>query len=81
MIFGSIIPAYPTNRSLLFSYFPGVTAVASLDDVKSAVSKLAIFDDTTFKRRFTLNTNADWSEFTESCQDGGDTSASNLELL
>jgi hypothetical protein len=58
-----------------------VTTVASLDDVKSAISKLAIFDDTTFKRRVTLDTDADWSEFAESCRDDQDTSAYNLELL
>jgi hypothetical protein len=78
---GSITPAYSTDRSLLFSHYPGVCVVSSLEEAKSAVSKLAIFDDTTFQRRVTLETDADWSGFVDSCRDIQDPNAYNLELL
>ncbi len=78
---GSVTPAYSTDRALLTSHYPGVLTVASLEEAKSAISKLAIYDDTTFKRRASLETDADWSDFLESCKDENDSASYNLELL
>lgn len=78
---GSVTPAYSTDRQLLSSHYPGTQTVQTLGEAKTAVSKLAIYDDTTFKRRVTLETEADWSDFLESCRDVGNPTAFNLESL
>jgi hypothetical protein len=78
---GSITPAFSTDRDLLKSHYPDASTVSSIEEAKIAVSKLSIFDDTTFKRRVPLATEADWSDFVSSCHDECDPSSYNLELL
>ena len=78
---GSVTPAYSTDRDLLRSHYPGASTLSSIEEVKTAISKLSIFDDTTFKRRVPLETDADWSNFVSSCCDECDPGSYNLDLL
>eukprot|EP00558_Chaetoceros_sp_UNC1202_P000269 CAMPEP_0197261550 /NCGR_PEP_ID=MMETSP1429-20130617/84602_1 /TAXON_ID=49237 /ORGANISM="Chaetoceros sp., Strain UNC1202" /LENGTH=120 /DNA_ID=CAMNT_0042725821 /DNA_START=221 /DNA_END=583 /DNA_ORIENTATION=+ len=80
---GSITPAYSTDRALLLSHYPDTKTVASLEEAKIAVSKFGIFEDTTFKKRVPLETDADWYNFASSCRDesGSESGAYSLEML
>ena len=76
---GSITPTYSTDRDLLLASYPGGKAVASIDEVKTAVSKLAIFDDATFQRKVPLTTIEEWTEFASTCHDEAEPEKYNLE--
>ena len=78
---GSVTPTYSTDRDVLTSHYPTARTVSSVEEAKVAVSKLAIYDDTTFKLRVPLETDADWSEFINSCRDENDPDSYNLELI
>jgi len=78
---GSITPTYSTDRDVLTSHYPTARTVSSVEEAKTAVSKLAIYDDTTFKQRVPLETDADWSEFISSCRDENAPESYNLELI
>lgn len=66
---GSITPTYSTDRDLLKSLYPDTPSVASMDEAKEAMSKLSIFDHSTFKKRVPLDTIEECSAFMESCRD------------
>jgi hypothetical protein len=76
-----VTPTYSTDRDILQSHYPNSRSVASIAEAKAAVSKLAIFDDSTFKRRVPLVTDADWSDFVGSCQDERNPGHYSLELI
>ena len=78
---GSITPAYSTDRALLLSHYPTTRIVSSLEEAKSAASKLTIFEDTAFKRRVFLLSDEDWLNFLDSCRDESDPNKYSLELL
>jgi hypothetical protein len=78
---GSVTPTYSTDRDVLTSHYPTARTVSSVEEAKVAVSKLAIYDDTTFKLRVPLETDADWSEFVSSCRDEDNPKRYNLELI
>lgn len=67
---GSITPTYSTDRDLLKSLYPDTPSVKSMDEAKEAMSKLTIFDHSTFKKRVPLDTIEECSAFMESCRDG-----------
>jgi len=76
-----VTPTYSTDRDILQSHYPNSRSVSSIAEAKLALSKLAIFDDTTFKRRVPLLTDADWSDFMSSCQDENNPGYYSLELI
>jgi hypothetical protein len=78
---GSITPTYSIDRDILQSHYPTSRSVSSIEEAKIAISKLAIFDDSAFKRRVPLETDADWSDFVSSCRDEKNPGSYSLELI
>ena len=67
---GSVTPTYSTDRDLLFSKYTASRTVSTVEEAQTALSNLAIFDDTAFKRKVSLETDDDWSSFLGDCRDG-----------
>lgn len=66
---GSITPTYSTDRDLLKSLYPNTASVKTTQEAKEAMSKLTIFEHSTFKKRVPLDTIEECSSFMESCRD------------
>lgn len=64
----SITPTYSTDLALLNVYNP-TPIVSTLEEAVSALSALEICKNTTFKKRVSLESAQEWSDFLQSCTD------------